>query len=267
MDFSFEETPESRAQQSGDSESHELTYKAVGEFDDYNVHSYAYSLTPLTVARPTGILYRTSVNVAPDGFKQYLIRVTYGKKGRSVGSVAFSFDSTGATVKLTCAREHITSYTADGEDGDDNHDGAINVKKDGDVEGVDIIIPALKLTYTFRHPGGVVTEDFARAIAGATGTTNENTFRGYQQGELLFAGATGSDGTDAEAEVTYQFIASQNATITISDIAGIVKQGHWYGWLEFDDDVSEGRAVQKPKRVNIERVYDSTDFASVFGWS
>ncbi len=264
MDFSFEETPESRTQQSGDSENHELIYKAAGEFDDYNVHGYAYSLTPLTVARPTGILYRTSVNVTPDGFKQYIVRVSYGKKGKSVGTIGFSFDTTGATVNIKCAKSHVASYPDDG----DWHKGAINVKKDGEVEGADIIIPALKMTYTFKHPAGVITEDFARSIAGVTGTTNSGEFRGFQIGELLFAGASGSDGTDADAECAYQFIASQNATgLTVGGIASIAKAGHDYAWVEFDDDIHDGESVQRAKRVHVELVYYQTDFASAFGWS
>ena len=146
---------------------------------------------------------------------------------------------------------------------------AIGVKEDGDVEGIDIVFPVLKLDYTFRHAAGVVSEDFARLLASATARTNLNAFRGFAAGELLFVGGSGSDGTQNEAEVTYTFIAQPNETnYTIGLIANIVKQGHHVAWVEFQDEkAAAGQAVKTPVRVHIERVYDAIDFASVFGWS
>ncbi len=264
MTFSFEETPESRSQESGDNQYHELVYTASGEFDDAQVHSYALSLAPLTVARPTGTLYRTGIVVEPVGHKLYEVRARYGRHG----SATFTFDTTGATVNVQCAKEHRGSYTAAGADGDGNHSGAIKVREGGDVQGADIVIPALKLTYTYRHPRGVVNETYAKTLAGATGCTNLNPFRGFSPGELLFFGASGSDGTDAEAEVSYQFIASQNVVgMSIGAITGIAKDGHDYVWVEFEDAVVNGRACKVPLRANVERVYDPIDFASVLGWS
>jgi len=268
MIFSFEETPESRASSSDTASSTKtLVFKAVGEQNEAIVEAYAYSATPGVVTVNSGTIYRKSISIDPDGWAQYIVTVTYGKLDSSsvaVGSSTFSFDTSGATINIKAAKAHVASYPDSGN----WHKGAINVKADGDVEGVEIVIPALKLTYAFNHPEGVVTENFARLIASVTGMTNNGTFRGFAAGELLFAGASGSDGSDAEATVSYSFVASSNVTdLSISDITGIAKSGHDYAWVEFEDDVDTGEAIRPPKRVHVERVYDSFNFASVFGWS
>lgn len=263
--FSFEETPDSR-QETFDPPTYTLIYKANGEQDDAIVQAYAIAATPSVVFRAAGALYRKDIKRDPDGSHQYIVTATYEKRERGstpVGDFTFSFDTTGATVNIKAAKEHIASYPDDG----DWHKGAIGVKADGDVEGADIIIPALKLTYNFKHPQAIVTESFARTLATVTGRTNSATFRGFQAGELLFLGATGSDGTEAEAEVSYQFAASENVTdLSIGEITSIAKKGHELVWISFTDGVESGEAVRKPKRVHVERCYDSFDFSSVFGW-
>lgn len=270
MIFTFEETPDSR-QETSNPPSYELVYKAVGEHDDATVHAYALAATPSVVFRPTGSLYRKDVVREPDGWGQYTVRVPYGPLDSSslpAGSYTFDFDTTGATVKIKAAKAHVNAYTSSGATAADLHKGSIGVKSDGEVEGADIVIPALKLTYTFKHPSGVVDEAFARNIAAVTGRTNLNPFRGFAGEELLFIGGTGSDGTDSEAAVAYQFVASANeSSLSIGDITGIVKKGHHYAWVEFKDEVDGGKAVRQPERVNIERVYDPVDFATVLGWS
>lgn len=261
--FSFEETPQSRQ---SDAESYLLIYKAVGELDDATVYTYAINATPSVVYRPTGTMYRQDIRVTPDGWSQYVVEVNYSLLSATpfnVGTFAFSFDTTGATINIKAAKEHIASFPDSGP-----HGGAIGVKDDGEVEGADIIVPALKLTYTFKHPQGIVTEAYARLLSSVTGMTNSAAFRGFQAGELLFAGGRGSDGTNAEADVGYEFIGSANASgLTIGDISSIVKGGHHYAWVEFKDEVVSNKPARKPKRVNIERVYDSFDFPSVLGWN
>lgn len=267
MDFSFEETPDSRQFSADTSTATETRiWRAVGEQDDSIVKAYALSATPSIVSTSVGTLYRKAITVEPNGWANYLVTVTYGKLDPSsvaVGSSTFSFDTSGATINIKVAKAHVSTYPS-GPD----HGGTINVKPDGDVEGAEIIIPALKLTYSFNHPSGVVDEAFARLIASVTGMTNSAEFRGFEAGELLFAGASGSDGSEAEATVSYTMIASSNETdLTIGEISGIAKAGHDLIWFEYDDTVDSGEAVRPPKRCHVERVYDSFNFATVFGWS
>lgn len=266
MALELQETPASRVSENSNSGTYELVYTSTGEFDDFAVQTYALDSTPTWVAMPAGVLYRQSVRVEPVAWKVYKVTVSYGKRDSSnlpSGEFSFSFDTTGATVNIKCAKSHLVSYPTDG----DWHKGAINVKTDGSVDGCEIVIPGLKLSYAFKHPAGEVTETFARNLAAATGKINSDEWRGFQPGELLFAGGSGSDGTEAEAEVGYQFIASGNATgLSIGGITGIAKRGHDYAWVEFEEALHSGESVQRPKRVHVEAVYDPISFRDTLGW-
>lgn len=269
MSFSFDEIPESRSG-TVNPPTHQRRYRAVGEFDSSTVESAAVALTPAYVDLPHGRLFRQDVQIEEDGWSNYLITVPYGQLEREVGSFGFRFDTTGATVNIKAARKHISTYDDSGPLAGDFHKGAINVKEDGDVEGVDIVIPALRLTYTFKHPAGAVNESFARDMARITGRTNELEFRGFEPEELLFLGASGSDGSDADAEVAYEFIGEGEAvgqdTISIGDIKDIVKKGHHILWVEFKDDVDNGNPIRPPWRVHIDQVYEPVNFEERFGW-
>lgn len=288
MTFTLEETPDS-----GESTTSPptVTYKYVaeGETDQNIVWSYALGATPFFVLGPPGILYRQDIKVKPVGHALYEVTVPYAPNKREVGSYHFSFDTTGATVKVKVAREHIHSYpdteASLDQDGNPNldddgnpiintlptnpHKGAIGIKQDGDVDGADLVTPALKLTVTFKHPQGQITIAQAKNLAGATGKTNVNQFLGFAAGELLYLGSTGSEGTECETEVAYQFAASSNESgLTFGGITGIVKAGWAFAWVEFKEVVDDkGGAATVAKRVHIERVYNSCDYAGVFGWS
>lgn len=265
MAFTFEEAPNSR-QQAMEPASFTSIWVADGEQDDYTVAAYAQLFTAAAVLTPQGTLYRQDVRVDPEGYQLYRVTVTYGPKQRSTGSYTWDFDTTGGTVKVKAAKQHIESYPTSGNP----HKGSIGVKPDGDVDGADIIIPALKINVRFRHPNGVITLAQAKALAAVTGTVNSVPFLDseFDAGELLFLGASGSDGSDAEAEVTYSFAASQNvASLTIGEIASIVKDGHHYAWVEFKDAVESGEAAVQPKAVHVERLYEEIDWSSIFGWS
>lgn len=263
--FTFEERPDSR-EWSTDPLGVIYRYKAAGEHDDGTVVAYALSATAPILFTSFGSLFRGNVQVEPDGHKQYTVTVPYSPTKMDTGAVAFRFDTTGATINVKAAKEHIDSYPAGTPA--DPHKGSIGVTKDGDVEGAEIVVPALKLTYSFKHAAGVITESHARSLASFTGMVNSSTFRGFAAGELLYMGSTGEDGTDTEASVDYHFVASANATgLTIGDITSIAKEGHHYLWIEFKNEVEDGEPAVQPKRVHIERVYDSVDFATAFGWS
>lgn len=262
--FEFNERPDSRAWTT-DPPGVTYRYKASGEHDDGIVLAYALSATPLVVFATVGTLFRGNVQVEPDGYQQYLVSVPYGPRKQETGSFTFRFDTTGATINIKAAKEHIASYPSGAPT--NPHKGAIGVTKDGKVEGADIVIPALKLIYTFKHPAGVISEGHARALAGVTGMTNAAPFRGFAVGELLYVGSTGEDGSETEASVEYVLVASANATISVGDITGIFKGGHHLLWIEFKNEVDSGKPAVQPERVHIERVYDPVDFGAAFGWS
>lgn len=266
--FTLDEIPESR-QSTYDPPSITYKFAAKGEFDESIVEALVLSGTVPVIFGSQGALYRQDIKLDPVGFCLYTATVPYGTQKKDTGSFNFSFDTTGGTSKVKAAKLHVTAFTPDGEDDTDIHHGAIGVTNDLKIEGTDIVVPVLKFVYTFKHPQGVVTEEFAFGLARATGKTNLNPWRAMDAGEGLFIGATGSGGTDTTAEVSYHVLASENADgdLTIGGIMGIVKSGFAYAWVEFDDTMTEdGQPSVKPKRVNIELLYDPIDFATEFGW-
>lgn len=270
MPFTFDERPESR-QSSFDPPTETLIYNALGEQDDMVVKTYAIAGTPFSIFTAAGILYRQDIRVDPVGWANYKVTVPYGKKKRNTGEYSFHFDTTGATVNIRCSRQHVSSYDSTGilAGADANlHKGAIGVQLDGEVAGVDVVIPCLKLSIDFKHPRGIVTIARAKHLSDCTGRYNDQPYLGFDSGELLFLGATGSDGTDSDAEVSYHFAGSPNTTtLKFDQILGITKKGWEAAWVEFKREEVNGKPTSKPMRVHIERVYEGLDFATAFGWS
>jgi hypothetical protein len=242
-----------------------LRMLSVGELSESISLTYFYWNTPVTYQHPLGLLWRQPITLTADGHGRFLADITYKPRKREQGSASFRFDTGGATINVKCARSHVADYATDG-DNVNPYRGLINATPDG-VEGCEIVIPACRFTYTFTHPEGEVTEAFALQLARATGCTNSVPWRVFAAGEALFAGASGSDGTNSDAELAYNIVASENATgLTIGEISGIAKKGHDYLWVETVPHVVGGAAARKPRRVHVEAVYKSVKFADVFGW-
>lgn len=268
--FTFDETPRSRSEGVNPA-TFEMEFKSVGETNSAIVQEYAYLLTSAAIMRPlSGKLFRQDIRIESIGHAMYLVTVPYAPRKRDVGELSFSFDTAGATINVKAGIGHVASYTKGVAGADPNGNifkGAINVKSDGTVEGTDIVIPALKLTYTLKHPAGIVTEYQSKVLASITGTVNLTPWRAFQAGELLFLGASGSDGSESEATLSYQFVASQNVTnYSVGEISNIAKFGHDIAWVEFENVVQNGQAAKQPKRVHVEMVYKRVDFASVLGF-
>jgi hypothetical protein len=179
-----------------------------------------------------------------------------------IGETVFSFDTTGGTHRLYTALERTSYKAAANSNTPTDHKKSINVR-DGKAEGVDIIIPALKFTLKKRIPRDDITEEYVKLLARMTGTTNDDTYRDYERGELLFAGATGQQGTKSDPEVLFNFIASENLEDqSFGDIPGVDKKGHEYLWPEFEktDDTAANRPAVRTEFIHVDRVYREFDF-------
>jgi hypothetical protein len=261
MTFRFHERPTSR-KQSVSGQSYLLSFVAAGSSDDLFVRSYAISSTPAIVTTPQGILYRQDVELEPQGREIYYVNVPYGPKNKVAGSFTWSFDTTGGTVHVKASKSTVNRYPGNAFD----HKQLIGVHGK-DVDGADHVIPALKLSVTFKHPLGVITLPHVRHLARTTAMVNSDTFLGFASGEVLFLGARGSDGTDTEASVTYDFACSENAAgLTIGDIANIVKDGHDYAWISYEPDVVADKPGMKPSAVYVERLYSRTSLSAALGF-
>jgi hypothetical protein len=262
MVFRFKERPTSR-RSTAKPPTFELLYSAAGATDDAFVRAYALAGSPAIVNTADGTLYRQDIAVEWQGADIAYVTIPYAEKKRDAGSWTFDYDTTGGTVNIKLAKAHVASYPAAGAP---DHKGAIGVNGDN-VDGADIVIPALKISVSFSHPAGVVTIAQVKALARNTGKTNSDTFLTFSPGEVLFLGATGSDGSDAPATQRLQFAMSENLTShVIGGITVASKKGWEVAWIQFKDDEAAGKAIRPPAFIHVERVYEQVAMATLFGF-
>jgi len=151
----------------------------------------------------------------------------------SPGEFTVTMDSTGGSIKVTEAIAQMRS-DAPGEIGTD-HGTSINVDKEGNPQGVDRVIPALKLNIMAKLSTGIAADPiaYAKLVANVTGYTNQTPYLQFAAGELLFLGATGEI-IGENPTLNYAFAASPNLTnIPVGAITVSSKKGHDYIWVSY----------------------------------
>lgn len=260
MSFSFTESPRSR-QSSANPPSLTLNYIAEGESNEQTVHAYAYGYTPAMYSTVYGTLYRQNITVSPQGSALFEVTVPYGPVNREIGQWDWDYDTTGGSVIIT-ASKGTTAFPGGAPD----HKGAIDVQGD-EVRGTSVVIPALRINVTFKHGPGVITLPRVKNLARWTGKVNSTSFLTFDAGEVLFLGSRGKSGSSAQADSTYQFAMSENATgLSIGDIANVAKKGWEFLWVQFKPEVDGGKAVRQPEAAYAEQVYGTFDMAAALGF-
>jgi hypothetical protein len=201
------------------------------------------------------------------GDNAWQLTINYSKDGAEDGSQplkrARSFDTTGGT-------QHITQAYGETKFGTNAPDQqkAIGVDSNG-VNGVDIVVPQLQWQESYDVPNAFVTDAYIRGVSGVTGTTNNASFRGFEAGEVLFVGCSGSQEWDDEKgrgpwSLSFRFVASKNVTgETIGDISGVNKKGHEYVWVRYEESESSSVLIKKPKAVYVNKVYRDGNFSAL----
>lgn len=236
-------------------------FTIAGTNNDAEVKAYAMGATPNVVAALEGILYRQDVRINPVGYNVWKVEIPYGSRKTELGSYRISFDTSGGTVHLTHSRQTVNSYGTSPP----NHQQAIGVNGD-QVEGVDVVIPALTVNIHFKHPAGFISLPQIKTLAAYTGAVNSASFLTFDAGEVLFLGARGAEGSEVETEVEYNFAMSQNINgLTIGSLT-IDKEGHDYLWFRWQDAVSNNKTAKQPQFAYVERVYARADLAAVLGF-
>lgn len=242
-------------------------YTCTGSNDEQTVRNFAIAATPAVVAHPYGTLYRHDIKCSAQGYAYWQIEVPYGPRQKGPGQYSISFDTTGGTVHITNSRETVNRYTAAGAaKAAPDMGGAIGVRGD-QIDGTDIVIPALKLSVEYTHPQGLITLAQIKNLARWTGKTNSTPFLTFLPGEVLFLGCSGSEGTDVETRVAYQFAMSENTSgQSIGDVLNVAKEGWQHAWISYEDAAVNGAPAKRPRWVYIEKVYDAIDLAVALGF-
>ena len=143
-----------------------------------------------------------------------------------------------------------------------DHQGAIGVTDDA-VEGVDIVVPKYGFSETHFFLDAQINQFYRITLAFITGKVNIAPFRGFNEFEVLFLGATGSRSTDKKGiwELTFNFAMNSNAVLEVGDITAITKNGWDYLWVQYDrrEDPGVGE-VKRPRYAYVEQVYSPISF-------
>ena len=146
---------------------------------------------------------------------------------------------------------------------------AINVVGER-VEGIDQVIPGLKVRVNKRFAGSSVTDAFVRTLADLTGSINDATFLGYGEGELLLLGVQGEQGQigggspDTDPELVYDFLVAFDGSdeeldgITIPD-----RPGHAVTWAYYIEEDVGDYTSPRTQQVNIVEIYPKKDFTQL----
>ena len=242
----------------------ELVWHVNGSNSPDTVRDALVGVVPMVY---DGLIYQ-SLNFEHLGNRIWEFRAKYVHPDRSdrddtldIGEYVFSFDTSGGTTTRFVSISTLGKYAKTGETAPD-YKNSINVTRDG-VEGVEIGIPALKLTIRKRVPRADITIDYVKLLTDMTYTVNNAPYLGFSAGELLFIGASGSQGTHSDPEVTWNFVASANVEgMTVGDITSVDKKGHEYLWVDFEDieDATANFTVKQPRSCYVEQVYYSSNF-------
>jgi hypothetical protein len=253
--------------------SYQKSYKIFGTADDVELHTAINSEISANGAywQYPGVagmqLRAEQYSVSFLGDNAWQLTISYSKDGAEDGDNPLkrsrSFDTTGGT-------QHITQAYGETKFGTNAPDQqkAIGVDSNG-VNGVDIVVPQLQWQESYDVPNAFVTDAYIRGVSGVTGTTNNATFRGFEAGEVLFVGCSGSQEWDDQKgrgpwSLSFRFVASKNVTgETIGDISGVSKRGHEYLWVRYEDAVSSNVLLKKPKAVYVNKVYRESSFSAL----
>jgi hypothetical protein len=249
------------------------SYKIFGTADDVVLHAAINSEISQNgkywqyPGAPSMQLMAESYSVSFLGDNAWQLTINYSKDGAEDGSQplkrARSFDTTGGTQHMTQAY----AETKFGQGAPDQQK-AIGVDSNG-VNGVDVVVPQLQWQESYDVPNAFVTDAYIRGVSGVTGTTNSGTFRGFEAGEVLFVGCSGSQEWDDEKgrgpwSLSFRFVASKNVTgETIGGISGVNKKGHEYLWVRYEDAVDSNVLLKKPKAVYVNKVYREGNFSAL----
>lgn len=176
----------------------------------------------------------------------------------------FTFETGGGTQTVRQSFDGFSNkFVAGGPPGGTWVDSAINF--DGEnVNGVDIVIPQYQWAETFWFDPALVTNEYRRILANRTSTVNASAFRGYDAGEVMFLGASGSKQGNGWWQITFKFARERNRTgLQIGAITGISKTGWQYMWVRYEDDVADNSLIKKPKAVHVETLYTPYEWDSM----
>ncbi|GEM_PF-5893873 len=173
----------------------------------------------------------------------------------------FGFSTRGATENVKSSLQTVTSVKEPGQP-DKSFGNLINVQGDS-ANGVDIVVASWVEPITRYLSDAEVDAAFRETIFNTTGKVNDDLWRDFEPGEVLFRGADGErDATTGVWEVSYLFEMRPNRTgVVVGGLPAVDINGHDYFWALTAPADTAGGLVLKPTHGYVERVLPRTAFA------
>lgn len=240
-----------------------------GLFDDLAVANLVRNGTPTTVSHPLALLYRQDAQIREGGHGIYNITIPYGLENREIGTYRIECDTIGGTVHIKGGVQ-VAVYPTGGK----AYDGLIGVRSTDDIEGTDIVIPAMRVIVHFSHPANYLTDSRIRTISRLVGSVDNQGILGWDPYETLFLGLQASQttnvgtlNTEQREEASYHFAMSENlANFAIGSITGISKKGWDVAWVKWKDTVVNSKPSNVVEAVNVVRVYREKPLKTLLGF-
>lgn len=172
----------------------------------------------------------------------------------------FSFDISGVAEHITQSKQTMQKVKRGGGIPPDTQ-RAIGVTADGEVTGVDVLVPKFEWSVTRQFT--FITINYLRILNSLVGTTNIGPFYRWGTRECLFLGASGATQNDAPLQVTFKFLTSQ-ALFNVNICEGLtvpVIDPHEYLWISYKDVPNAGFMTMQPDAAYVERIYNGSNFA------
>ena len=221
-----------------------------------------------TYGTPMGTLFWNSIQLHESYYAQlYEVSVTYSPFNRQTGTYLVRVEHAAGTAKAT-AGERIAGYPA--ADAVDN--GGV-IWNGQEVVGVDVPYNQTRIVISYRHPQMFLNHGYLRGVGKLVGHPNNDTFVGYEPGEIAYAGGNATE-SQCEASAEYAFEVSRNETdlevggITITEKKGFDVISPVYKWDTDDDAGGTTKAIRPIDYIEIirPRGREWMDYVDVFGW-
>lgn len=242
----------------------ELLYQVIDTEDEDEVEALIQATLPALFG---GLLFQ-DYDVGKQEGPIWDVTAKYARKVPAVppGTLPQSFDSklsidfstSGSTTHIT--QSIVSTGYPEGSAPDEKD--AIGVTSRG-VEGIDVNEGGFEWTETYSISATLIDELYLKTLRDLSWTVNNAEFRGFDEGELLFHGVTGSHRQGEDARLSFTFTARPNeVNLEIGDITIPLVEGHQYVDVRYKDDVDAvgGFDVKVPQFVYVHTVYFKSDF-------
>lgn len=182
------------------------------------------------------------------------------REEKETGDFEMSFDTTGGTATRTHA---ISQVYYDDDSGVLKESKSLAIGWNGtEAKGVEVVIPVLRFQETHYIDDATVSDaSWVKNLARATGKQNSAEFRGFDPGELLFLGASGSKRGRGDWPVTFYATASETAIgLMKGEIKVGTKKGQDHLWIADTEEIDQQRLAPVPDRVYVAKIAEETDF-------